>query len=192
MPSLPVPGRWHGFPVSPAFVAWRIEDTAARIVVGTRVARDVRQTVPKNDRFWGTFARGTHQNWPVFDGRKQRGMTGRYLFKLSTRPFDTGSLRDGRYFVVVTVQDTAGNRAAAPGRLHRGQRLERILSAVADAASMNEAADPNALIDEIARYLAVVDAFRAADCEPTWRPELSVAIEPEGEPRSSRIEKSAH
>ena len=112
MPSLPVPGRWHGFPVSPAFVTWRIEDTAERVVVGTRVARDVRRTVPRNDRFWGTFARGTHQNWPVFDGRKARGMTGRYLFRLSTRPFDTGSLRDGRYFVVVTAQDTAGNRAA--------------------------------------------------------------------------------
>ena len=110
MPSLPVPGRWHGFPVSPAVVAWRIEDAAGRIVVRTRVARDVRRTVPKNDRFWGTFARGTHQNWPVFDGRKERGMTGRYLFRLSTRPFDTGSLRDGRYVVVVTVQDTAGNR----------------------------------------------------------------------------------
>ena len=110
MPSLPVPGRWHGFPVSPAFVAWRLEDAAGRIMVPTRVARDVRRTVPKNDRFWGTFARGTHQNWPVFDGRKERGMTGRYLFRLSTRPVDTGSLRDGRYIVVVTVRDTAGNR----------------------------------------------------------------------------------
>jgi len=56
---------------------------------------------------------------------------------------------------------------------------------------MSEAADPNALIDEIARYLAVVDLFRAADCEPTWRPELTVAVESESEPRSSRIEKSA-
>ena len=110
MPSLPVPGRWHGFPVSPAVVAWRIEDAAGRIVVPSRVARDVRRTVPKNDRFWGTFARGTHQNWPVFDGRKERGMTGRYLFRLSTRPVDTGTLRDGRYVVVVTVRDTAGNR----------------------------------------------------------------------------------
>ncbi len=79
-------------------------------MVPTRVARDVRRTVPKNDRFWGTFARGTHQNWPVFDGGKERGMTGRYLFRLSTRPVDTGALRDGRYVVVVTVQDTAGNR----------------------------------------------------------------------------------
>ena len=79
-------------------------------MVATRIARDVRRTVPKNDRFWDTFARGTHQNWPVFDGRKERGMTGRYLFKLSTRPFDTGMLRDGRYVVVVTVRDAAGNR----------------------------------------------------------------------------------
>ena len=57
---------------------------------------------------------------------------------------------------------------------------------------MNEPTDPNALIDEIARYLAVVELFRAAGCEPTWRPELTVAVEPESKPRSSRIEKSAH
>ena len=57
---------------------------------------------------------------------------------------------------------------------------------------MNEATDPDALIDEVARYLAVVDAFRAADCEPTWRPELAIAVEADSKPRSSRIEKSAH
>ena len=57
---------------------------------------------------------------------------------------------------------------------------------------MDEATDPNALIDEITRYLVVVDAFRAADCEPTWRPELTIAVEPERKPRSSSIEKSAH
>jgi hypothetical protein len=27
------------------------------------------------------------------------------------------------------------------------------------------------LLDEIARYLAAVDVFRAEACEPTWRPE---------------------
>ena len=27
------------------------------------------------------------------------------------------------------------------------------------------------LIDEIARYLAAIDAFRAAGCEPAWRRE---------------------
>jgi hypothetical protein len=56
---------------------------------------------------------------------------------------------------------------------------------------MNEATDPNALVDEIARYLGVVDLFRASDCEPTWRPELTVAVASESEPRNSRIEKSA-
>jgi hypothetical protein len=28
-----------------------------------------------------------------------------------------------------------------------------------------------ALLDEIARYLAAVDVFRAEACEPTWLPE---------------------
>jgi hypothetical protein len=31
--------------------------------------------------------------------------------------------------------------------------------------------DANARADEVARYLAVVDAFREANSEPTWRPE---------------------
>lgn len=29
--------------------------------------------------------------------------------------------------------------------------------------------DITALVEEIHRYLAAVDAFRAAGCEPTWR-----------------------
>lgn len=32
--------------------------------------------------------------------------------------------------------------------------------------------DIDALMREIARYLAAIDAFRAAACEPTWQPEL--------------------
>jgi hypothetical protein len=31
--------------------------------------------------------------------------------------------------------------------------------------------DAEHLAEEIARYLAVVETFRAANCEPTWRPE---------------------
>ena len=60
---------------------------------------------------------------------------------------------------------------------------------------MNEplATDRNALIDEITRYLAAVEAFRAADCEPTWRPKSAmVAVAAESGRRSARIEKSAH
>jgi hypothetical protein len=34
--------------------------------------------------------------------------------------------------------------------------------------------DLEALFREIARYLAAVDAFRAAACEPTWLPEPRV------------------
>jgi peptidase M23-like protein len=109
MPSLPVPGRWHGFPITPALVTWRIEDSSGRRVVAG-CARDVRRTVPPNNRFWNTFARGTHQNWPVFDGHKQRGMAGRYLFKLTGTAFDTRTLSAGAYVLVVSAQDTAGNR----------------------------------------------------------------------------------
>lgn len=109
MPALSVPGRWHGFPVTPANVSWRIETSDGRIVA-RRIARDARSTVPKNDGFWKTFARGTHQNWPVFGGLKQRGMTGRYLFKLSSESFDTRTLADGEYELVVVAEDTSGNR----------------------------------------------------------------------------------
>jgi hypothetical protein len=32
--------------------------------------------------------------------------------------------------------------------------------------------DIETLVEEIAHYLATVDAFRAEQCEPTWQPEL--------------------
>jgi hypothetical protein len=34
--------------------------------------------------------------------------------------------------------------------------------------------DITALAEQIHRYLAAVDAFRAADCEPRWRSEPAV------------------
>jgi hypothetical protein len=37
--------------------------------------------------------------------------------------------------------------------------------------------DITALVEEIQRYLAAVDAFRAAGCRPTWR---TVPAAPEG------------
>jgi hypothetical protein len=109
-PALPVQGRWHaGYPVTPALITWRIE-RGSRIVVPERVAWDVRRTVPKNDRFWAVFARGTYQNWPVFDSQHHRFVRGKLLFKLSARPFDTRTLADGAYELVVTAEDTVGNR----------------------------------------------------------------------------------
>jgi Peptidase family M23 len=109
-PALAVQGRWHrGYPVSPALITWRIE-RASRVVVPERVAWNVRRSVPKNERFWVAFARGTYQNWPVFESHHYRFERGKYLFKLSPRPFDTRKLADGVYELVVTAEDTGGNR----------------------------------------------------------------------------------
>ena len=112
MPALPVPGRWHGFPVTPALVTWRIETARGRVVLADRVAWDARRTIPTTDAFWLTYARGSHQNWPVFSDGKARGMTGRYVFRLSSGALDTDDLAPGTYVLVVRVADTAGNRDA--------------------------------------------------------------------------------
>ena len=39
--------------------------------------------------------------------------------------------------------------------------------------------DRKKLLTEIARYLAVVDLYRAEHCEPTWRPESASLLAPE-------------
>jgi hypothetical protein len=113
-PALPVPGRWHGFPVMPSKVTWTIEQDG-RVVSPAQVAHDVSRSVPRNGEFWETFARGTHQNWPVYAGRKLRFRTGHYLFRLTTTAFDTRTLPNGAYEIVVTALDTAGNQGT--GRL---------------------------------------------------------------------------
>jgi hypothetical protein len=91
--------------VSPALVTWRIERSGRLVLSGT--AHDVRRFVPKNDRFWNTFARGTHQNWPIFAGHKLQGMPGVYLYRLTT-----GRLPAGAYSIIVAAGDTRGNRGA--------------------------------------------------------------------------------
>jgi hypothetical protein len=108
-PAMPVPGCWHGFPVAPAVVTWRVETARGRIVVGDRVAWDVRRTIPSMAAFWTYYARGSHQNWPVFSDGKARGMAGRYVFRLGTRPLDVSRLRFGTYRLIVSASDTGGN-----------------------------------------------------------------------------------
>jgi hypothetical protein len=49
-----------------------------------------------------------------------------------------------------------------------------------------------ALIREIARYLAAVDAFRAEHCEPTWLPESTTRSYAEPPVRSSSRRRDAH
>ena len=59
---------------------------------------------------------------------------------------------------------------------------------------MNDALDTDTegLIDEIARYLAAVDVFRAADCEPTWLPESTPLPEIDEPPVATATARSAH
>jgi hypothetical protein len=46
----------------------------------------------------------------VFGNHYSYLQAGRYVFKLSQRPFDTHELHDGVYDLVVTAEDVAGNR----------------------------------------------------------------------------------
>ncbi len=112
-PGLRTPNVYRNWPVSPARLTWRIEHWTGRVVVPQRVARDVRRTVPQDDRFWATFARGTHQNQSVFGSHYSYLQHGRYVFKLTPRPFDTRTLRDGVYDLVVTAVDIAGHHDSA-------------------------------------------------------------------------------
>lgn len=50
----------------------------------------------------------------------------------------------------------------------RPARFPRLLPAPSVGA-MTHDIDITALVEEIERYLAAVDAFRVAGCEPTWR-----------------------
>jgi hypothetical protein len=56
-------------------------------------------------------------------------------------------------------------------------RLERSLRAAGEARRMEsrQLIDTKSLLEEIARYLAAVDLFRALGSEPTWLPEATFA-----------------
>jgi hypothetical protein len=68
------------------------------------------------------------------------------------------------------------------------------LSAVEDAGWVNGMLDISGeyLIDEITRYLAAVDAFRAEGREPIWRPETVTAPTPELRSPARSASSSAH
>jgi hypothetical protein len=52
--------------------------------------------------------------------------------------------------------------------------------------------DSEALVEEIGRYLAAVDLFRALECEPTWRPERSPSVLLEQFLSDERKHRSVH
>lgn len=100
--------KWYG-PVTPALITWRIRSLrTGRNVVPERVARDVRNGVPPNSSFWQTYARGTYQNQMVFGNHYAYQESGTYLFELA-RQFDTHTLRDGVYDLIVKASDVRGN-----------------------------------------------------------------------------------
>jgi hypothetical protein len=59
---------------------------------------------------------------------------------------------------------------------------------------MNDAhvTEAERLIDEVTRYLAADDAFRAASSEPTWRPEPRSFTSCEDDRLRRPVAKSAH
>lgn len=100
--------KWYG-PVTPALITWRIRSLrTGRNVVRERVARDVRNGVPRNSLFWQAYARGTYQNQMVFSNHYSYQQRGKYLFKLAPQ-FDTRTLRDGVYDLIVKASDVRGN-----------------------------------------------------------------------------------
>jgi len=108
-PSMSVPGLWHGMPVTPALVTWRIAQWNGKVVLADTVVYDVRRTIPSNTTFWRVYARGSYQNMSVFGNHYSWLQPGCFLFRLTPQGFDTRKLRDGVYMVVVTATDVAGN-----------------------------------------------------------------------------------
>jgi hypothetical protein len=107
---------WFG-PATPARISWRIRSLrTGRDVVREHVARDVRNGVPPNSAFWQVYARGTYQNQTVFGNHYSYMERGRYLFKLAQQ-FDTRTLRDGVYDVIVRASDVRGNVGSQTLRL---------------------------------------------------------------------------
>jgi murein DD-endopeptidase MepM/ murein hydrolase activator NlpD len=113
-PAMAVPGQWHGLPVSPAALSFRIEVAkTGRVVVPETIAMDVRHQLPASQRLWETYARGTHMNMPQFGTRRFWYQPGVYLFRLGSPSFDTRRLRNDVYRLTATAYDTAGNRGSA-------------------------------------------------------------------------------
>jgi hypothetical protein len=108
LPTMPVPGQWHGLPTTPALITWRIKKVNGETVVPERTGVDFRTTVPSTSAFWHVYARGTYQNMCVFGAHYSYMQRGSYLFKLASQ-FNTHSLRDGVYDLVVTASDVRGN-----------------------------------------------------------------------------------
>jgi hypothetical protein len=116
------PGRvdWCG-PETPALVTWQVRSSEGRIVVPQQIAVDFRTTVPPDSAFWSVYARGTYQNQTIFGRHYSYRQRGAYLFRLAQH-FDTRTLRDGVYDLIVRASDIRGHSASQTLRftVHNG------------------------------------------------------------------------
>jgi len=103
-------------PVAPALVSWRLQGLTTKRAVGG-VAADFRTTLSSDPVFWSYYARGTYQNMAVFGSHYSWGQPGCFLFKLTRAPFDTRSVPNGVYDLVVTAYDVAGHKSSRSLRL---------------------------------------------------------------------------
>jgi murein DD-endopeptidase MepM/ murein hydrolase activator NlpD len=113
-PTIDAPGQWKGLPVTPALLTWEIRTWQGRHVTKRRISLDFRSRLPRSQKFWQVYARGTYQNMAAFNGHYSWGQRGEYLFKLGT--FDTRRLANGAYDLVVVAADTRGNTSSATRR----------------------------------------------------------------------------
>jgi hypothetical protein len=116
MPAMPVPGIWNGLPITPAKLTFHIRRLGPKpvgLVVGETVATDMSRRLPDTPVLWHTYARGTRMNMVNFGAHRYWFQPGVYLFKLTPRPFDTRTLRDGAYRLTVTATDAAGNGSSS-------------------------------------------------------------------------------
>ena len=122
---VPVPGKFRGLPVAPAFVRWKLTRLGGHVVLPWQVVADFRQTLPPNSSFFTVYAHGTYENAPRFGKEQYASMPGRYLFLLAAS-YDTTTLANGVYTIVVQAVDERGNSATASLRIsvlnaHGGQ-----------------------------------------------------------------------
>lgn len=116
-PMLKVPAPWTDMPVTPALVTWQIQRAGTgKIVVPSHTAYDVRDHLPAPTAFWQVYARGTHQNMSVFGKHYSYMQPGLFLLRLTPGGFDTRTLSDAVYELVVTATDIRGSHSSTMQR----------------------------------------------------------------------------
>jgi len=111
-PPVPVPPPWHGLPVTPARLRWRVLRNE-RVVRRWHTPVDFTRTMIPKERFRSVYAPGTRQN--------RAGSAGLYRFYLA-HTWSTELLPNGRYRIEVEASDLSGNvgTLAAPFTISNG------------------------------------------------------------------------